>query len=75
MSNVADDQVEGKPGWFARLRQGLAKTRDGLSSRLDQMFAVGKAIDQTLLDEIETCLLYTSPSPRDNTTSRMPSSA
>ena len=39
MSNVADDQVEGKPGWFARLRQGLAKTRDGLSSRLDQMFA------------------------------------
>ncbi len=57
MSNVADDQVEGKPGWFARLRQGLAKTRDGLSSRLDQMFAVGKAIDQTLLDEIETLLI------------------
>ena len=57
MSNVADDHVEGKPGWFARLRQGLAKTRDGLSSRLDQMFAVGKAIDQTLLDEIETLLI------------------
>ena len=57
MSNVADDQVDGKPGWFARLRQGLAKTRDGLSSRLDQMFAVGKAIDQTLLDEIETLLI------------------
>jgi len=57
MSNVADDKVEGKPGWFARLRQGLAKTRDGLSSRLDQMFAVGKAIDQTLLDEIETLLI------------------
>ena len=57
MSNVADDQVEGKPGWFARLRQGLAKTRDGLSSRLDQMFAVGKAIDQILLDEIETLLI------------------
>ena len=57
MSNVADDQVEGKPGWFARLREGLAKTRDGLSSRLDQMFAVGKAIDQALLDEIETLLI------------------
>ena len=57
MSNVADDQLEGKPGWFARLRQGLAKTRDGLSSRLDQIFAVGKAIDQTLLDEIETLLI------------------
>ena len=27
------------------------------------------------LDELETCLLYTSPSPRDLSTSRMPSSA
>ena len=26
-------------------------------------------------DELETCLLYTSPSPRDRTRSRMPSSA
>ena len=26
-------------------------------------------------DQIETCLLYTSPSPRDATLSRMPSSA
>ena len=25
--------------------------------------------------KVNTCLLYTSPSPRDNTTSRMPSSA
>ena len=29
----------------------------------------------TLPDEAETCLLYTSPSPRDLSTSRMPSSA
>ena len=28
-----------------------------------------------LLNEIKTCLLYTSPSPRDLSTSRMPSSA
>ena len=27
------------------------------------------------LDKVETCLLYTSPSPRDRTRSRMPSSA
>ena len=26
-------------------------------------------------DELEACLLYTSPSPRDRTRSRMPSSA
>ena len=28
-----------------------------------------------IIDEDETCLLYTSPSPRDATLSRMPSSA
>ena len=27
------------------------------------------------VDEIKSCLLYTSPSPRDRTRSRMPSSA
>ena len=30
---------------------------------------------QTGLDLLDTCLLYTSPSPRDLSTSRMPSSA
>ena len=30
---------------------------------------------KTFLDQIRTCLLYTSPSPRDRQKSRMPSSA
>ena len=30
---------------------------------------------QTVNDAINACLLYTSPSPRDRTRSRMPSSA
>ena len=33
------------------------------------------AVDEGLLDPKRTCLLYTSPSPRDRTRSRMPSSA
>ena len=32
------------------------------------------AVDQPIA-EVETCLLYTSPSPRDRQKSRMPSSA
>ena len=32
------------------------------------------AVDDSLLQQL-TCLLYTSPSPRDATLSRMPSSA
>ena len=31
--------------------------------------------NQEAIDEIKNCLLYTSPSPRDLSTSRMPSSA
>lgn len=57
MSNVADEPPQGKPGWFSRLRQGLTKTREGLSSRLSQVFSVGKALDQSLIDEIETLLI------------------
>ena len=30
---------------------------------------------QTRAENVENCLLYTSPSPRDRTRSRMPSSA
>ena len=32
-------------------------------------------VDSISMDEYKTCLLYTSPSPRDLSTSRMPSSA
>ena len=32
-------------------------------------------IDLATVDQVEDCLLYTSPSPRDATLSRMPSSA
>ena len=33
------------------------------------------SIHGTLIHDVKTCLLYTSPSPRDLSTSRMPSSA
>ena len=36
----------------------------------------GKIMDDSAItDKLNTCLLYTSPSPRDRTRSRMPSSA
>ena len=48
------------------------------------LFAIGAAFDQDIADfrekykgftNLDDCLLYTSPSPRDRTRSRMPSSA
>ena len=36
---------------------------------------IPKTFDSKLKDKVSICLLYTSPSPRDLSTSRMPSSA
>ena len=43
-------------------------------SELRSAIAAGEGTG-VLYDGIDTCLLYTSPSPRDRTRSRMPSSA
>ena len=43
--------------------------RDG-----DKSEYLGKSVNQAV-ENVNTCLLYTSPSPRDLSTSRMPSSA
>ncbi len=42
---------------FERIRSGLGKTRANLTSGLADLFAVGKQIDEDLLEEIETTLL------------------
>ena len=43
--------------------------------RLAQEYGLGRGYVQMMLEAGEHCLLYTSPSPRDRTRSRMPSSA
>ncbi|RPI78905.1 MAG: signal recognition particle-docking protein FtsY [Desulfobacteraceae bacterium] len=47
------------PGLFDRLKQGLAKTRSGLTSRLDKLVFGQKEIQVDLLDELEE-ILFTS---------------
>ncbi|MEX2475117.1 signal recognition particle-docking protein FtsY [Marinobacter sp.] len=42
---------------FERIRQGLGKTRASLTGGMSDLFAVGKKIDEELLEEIETTLL------------------
>ena len=70
------------------IEQGLGQGRDAVTSHC-QPFARAQAIGQPAgkefeqaggrlgypLDQANDCLLYTSPSPRDRTRSRMPSSA
>lgn len=46
-----------KAGFFARLKQGLSKTSASLGEGMASLFLGRKAIDDDLLDEIETRLL------------------
>ena len=43
--------------WFARLKQGLDKTREQLGARLSGMFRAGRTLDADFYDELETVLL------------------
>jgi len=46
-----------KSGFFSRLRQGLSRTSEQLSSGLGRAFLGRKQIDAALLEELETALL------------------
>jgi len=53
---VAEVKADSKPGFFARLKQGLSKTRQSLGGGLVDLFR-GKQIDDDLFEELETHLL------------------
>ena len=55
--NVAEAAVDGKPGFFSRIKQGLGKTRTNLVTGLETVLLGEKQIDQNLLEEIEIALL------------------
>jgi fused signal recognition particle receptor len=55
---VQDNESPSEPnGWFARLKNSLARTRDNFSNRLANLFLGKKEIDEDLLEEIENLLL------------------
>ncbi|NVJ50366.1 MAG: signal recognition particle-docking protein FtsY [Gammaproteobacteria bacterium] len=59
--NAAQPETQTKPeseaGFFARLKQGLSKTRSGFADGLASLVLGRKQIDDDLLEEIETQLL------------------
>ena len=68
--------LTGKDGNFIRARKLMMENKDAPGDLID-IGQVGdiSQIDPSLIALLDTCLLYTSPSPRDGLLSRMPSSA
>ncbi|MDI6687053.1 MAG: signal recognition particle-docking protein FtsY [Desulfobacterales bacterium] len=52
----AVDQA-GSIGFFKRLKQGLAKTREILTTDIDQLFTGNRKVDANLLEELEEILI------------------
>ena len=52
---------------------GIYKADIGIKA--GKIVGIGKAGNPDVMEGVDPCLLYTSPSPRDLSTSRMPSSA
>jgi len=47
--------LDSQPGWLGRLRAGLAKTRQALTARVDDL--LGRGIDPSFYDELEELLI------------------
>ena len=57
---------------YSRITEAI-KTKPKIENLCDDLTLIGIEVDE--IDSFQGCLLYTSPSPRDLSTSRMPSSA
>ena len=69
LSNSASREPTNNPQWLSRYLKDSSSVRENVPHPNYDF------LNQQDLDYLITCLLYTSPSPRDLSTSRMPSSA
>jgi len=54
----AEPQTEArKPGLFERMRQAVARTRETLATKIDDLAAMTRTVDEQALEELETALL------------------
>ena len=68
--------VDETPPLFAAAGKAMSKSGDWLTPKVNGIFRFDKPpLIYWLMGLFYSCLLYTSPSPRDTNPSRMPSSA
>jgi fused signal recognition particle receptor len=55
--NVTPSNNSDKKGFFSRLKQGLSKTREILTTDIDELFTGSRKLDDELLEELEELLI------------------
>ncbi|SHE58433.1 signal recognition particle-docking protein FtsY [Thermoanaerobacter uzonensis DSM 18761] len=56
-SKKESETAEEKKGFFQRIKEGLLKTRENLTSKIDSIVTIGRKIDEELLEELEEILI------------------
>ena len=72
--NRPQDEVDTLMKYLARYLKSEQREMNDNNVKLQAIGQTGR-LPEFVRDQLETCLLYTSPSPRDQRGSRMPSSA
>ena len=49
--------TEEKPGFFDRMKEAVARTRENLAARIEDVVSIGKEIDRSTLDDLEAILI------------------
>ena len=53
----SEQQPEGRRGFFERMKQAVSRTRESLSSRIEGIVAMTRAVDEQALEDLENALL------------------
>lgn len=54
---TAEQSTQSKKGFFKRLKKGLSKTREILTTDIDELFAAKRTVDDEFLEELEELLI------------------
>jgi len=49
--------VAGGPGFFSRMKQAVARTRESFSSKIDDIVSLTRVVDESALEDLESALL------------------
>jgi len=52
-----DEQSAGKSGFFSRMRQAVTRTRETFSTRINEIVALTREVDESSLEDLETALI------------------